>query len=456
MKKPRRICGVLSVNRALPCTCLATTAGQCPRKEPGCEARLTLQIYAQTPSQSSSPQPQLCDSTASACSSSRAPDHGAAELGTSVKSLEQTQSARRKAMERWHGACRILPREAYPGLHDCGDPIPQRSTVRLWQSRETGRCSFEGTRRCGSVWLCGTCALKISEQRRQELNALLAWAREIGAVPVMLTLTMRHDRLDKLDDLVDTLKSLRTRHQQRKSWRELRARLVGTVTATEVTGGNQGGWHPHLHIICLVRAGSEAEAVAAVESTRADWLELLAKRGRVSGESAFQVQGAGAAGRYVTKGWGAAEELTLGDRKSGRAGWSPTELLDLAMAGDARAEALFCVYARVFKGKRQLVWSRGLKEAAGLKDMSDTEAAEDAEDQDDRTPVADIPTWLYIRVRARRRVVDLLEHVEAGGDVWDYLAAFERSPGRGQGPPPPRGRPPLAGVALMPTRGALA
>ena len=66
-------------------------------------------------------------------------------------------------------------------------------------------------------------------------------------------------------------------------------------------------------------------------------------------------------------------------QKSGRAGRSPFQLLaDYADQNDARAGALFAEFAGVFKGRRQLVWSPGLKKLAGIDEVSDEQAAEDA------------------------------------------------------------------------------
>ena len=74
---------------------------------------------------------------------------------------------------------------------------------------------------------------------------------------------------------------------------------------------------------------------------REPWLASLRAEGLDGSGAAFQVQGATAAGNYVGK-WGAAEELALSGKKSGRAGRSPFQLLaDYADQNDARAGALF-------------------------------------------------------------------------------------------------------------------
>ena len=90
--------------------------------------------------------------------------------------------------------------------------------------------------------------------------------------------------------------------------------LIGSVTATEVTGGGTHGWHPHFHTLMLIEATTEAEAIEFVERLRAPWLSCLRAFGLDGAGAAFDVQGAASAGNYVGK-WGAAEELALGERK---------------------------------------------------------------------------------------------------------------------------------------------
>ena len=163
----------------------------------------------------------------------------------------------------------------------------------------------------------------MSEQRRRELNALLAWARKQGLHPVMLTLTARHSVDHRLAELLDGMKNAKRRLTTHRTFAKLlRPQLVGYVTATEVTGGGFNGWHPHFHQVMLVRAGSQAEALDLVEKLREPWLASLRAEGLDGSGAAFQVQGATAAGNYVGK-WGAAEELALSGREVGPRGAQP-------------------------------------------------------------------------------------------------------------------------------------
>lgn len=271
--------------------------------------------------------------------------------------------------------------------------------------------AFSGVVTCSSVWSCPVCSARISLKRRDELNHLLAFARSAGHEVVMLTLTARHDARTKLapflDDLKRSFKSLR----QSRSWRALP--LIGTVTATEVTHG-ANGWHPHLHILMVLEAGS-GSAFDLVETLRAQWLHQLLRHGRNGNGAAFQVQDASAAGEYIGK-FGAGEELALGSVKQGRGAGSrsPWQILSDARDGCSKSCALWVEYSLAFKGKRQLHWSAGLKDLCGVNEVSDA-------DCDDSNPIIErvslrvwgAATW----PSARRRLCALFDAVEMGADL---------------------------------------
>jgi hypothetical protein len=301
----------------------------------------------------------------------------------------------------------------------------------------TRRAGFDGLQTCASVWACPVCSGRIAEVRRQEVNTALAWARGCGLVPLHLTLTVRHGQADPLPALLDGLKRAMRRWRQRRDWREIAAAVEGTITATEVTGGGRHGWHPHAHLIALVRAASEAEALALVAPLGDAWRTSLRGLGWDGAEAAFDARGGASVGDYVAKGaWGVAEELTLSNAKTGRSvpgrarsGRTPRQLLGDAADGDAAAAQAWAVYARAFRGRRQLVWSPGLRERAGIKDVSDAEAAEeaftpgeDAPEAPARVEVARItypewrgrPGWRGARDR-RGRLLDAAEVDGAAG-----------------------------------------
>lgn len=277
------------------------------------------------------------------------------------------------------------------------------------------RVHFEGLQTCGSVWACPCCGARISETRRDEMNQLLAWARAQGYRVMMLTLTARHGRDDDLAELLERMKDAKQRWARHRSYRQIKSSMIGSVTATEVTGGGAHGWHPHFHVILVLDGNVDLTRL------RDAWLASLRGAGLDGAGAAFQAQGADAAGNYIAK-WGAAEELTLSQRKKGRGrtGRTPAQLLAASCdEADRQAGHLWAEYATVFHGRRQLVWSRGLKALAGVGEIEDEEAARDQQQHGQQeTARANISHRVWcdeVAVRRADRRADLLDRAEEVG-----------------------------------------
>ena len=249
----------------------------------------------------------------------------------------------------------------------------QKVELHRAEGEDGSHAFYKGLSKCGLRWVCPICTRAASEKARANLNDALAAAREAGFVPVLVTLTARHH---KRMPLVDFWKRLSTAEQQLKdlqAWRRMngkKGRMVGFAKAVEATHGRHG-WHPHFHLLMVMRANSEAEAIEEVQWIREAWLEQLEGVG-LDGTSpaavrrAFDVQGAAQAGSYVTK-WGAAEELSLSGAKTGRGGGrTPWQLLRDARTAEAerdrrQAAALWWEFVQTFKGVHQLRLSPSLK-----------------------------------------------------------------------------------------------
>jgi hypothetical protein len=303
--------------------------------------------------------------------------------------------------------------------------------VHVMQSPTTGVAAFNGLQTCGSVWACPVCSQRITNHRREELNKLLPWARRMGYQVMLLTLTTRHAISDSLHQSMLALKAAKTKWHNTRAFRGIAGHLVGYVTATEVTHGAHG-WHPHFHVLLLVDAPNEQTAVDILEVCRSAWLAALLKCGLEGNDYAYNVQGASNAGEYISK-WGAGEELTLSSSKEAKTGGrSPWGLLAAATQGDSVASALFVEYAREFRGKRQLVWSKYLKSLLGIIERNDDELA-DIPDADDMQPIAFIGREMWKVVVRRKLQAELLEVAEEGGVnyVLTWLLALELQIKRG-------------------------
>lgn len=338
---------------------------------------------------------------------------GAAALDTTAKSVGRSARFRHQ-----RHAAKLLQGKGRVGL--CRWSVISKSAgvdvVETSYEGDGRGTHFEGVQTCGSVWLCPCCGARISETRRQELNQLLTWARAQGYVVQMITLTARHGREDDLAELLDAMKEAKRSWGQHRAYRRIlnrrNANFIGSVTATECTGGGFHGWHPHFHML-VITAGH-----VDLNELREPWLSSLRAEGLDGTGSGWLVQDASAAGNYVAK-WGAAEELSLKDAKKGRGGRSPAQLLADSADGDVRAGYLWREYAEAFHGRRQLVWSRGLKALAGIGEVDDKEAAQDQQ-QEGQQEVSrvNIPHGLWQGQVASRRVDrrgELLDRAEAVG-----------------------------------------
>lgn len=335
-----------------------------------------------------------------------------AGLGSTAKYVGHSRNRSDRFRHQRHGASMLGGR-----LSACRWSMISKSAgvdlvVSQYGDSKDRRASYEGLQTCGSVWSCPCCSARISEIRRGELNRALSWAREAGHSVQMVTLTARHGADDQLSDLLNQMKDALQRLRQHRTFKKLKKQgLIGTVTATEVTFG-YNGWHVHFHILFIFSGAIDLELL------RQPWLASLNKVGLHGNGAAFDIQNAEQAGNYFGK-WGAAEELALTGSKKGRAGRTPQQLLsDSCDQGDRRAGELWVEFSRCFKGRRQLVWSNGLKDLVGVSDLEDEEVAQDQKQDDqieiDRANISHKDWKKVARKRADRRA-DLLDRAEEVG-----------------------------------------
>lgn len=260
--------------------------------------------------------------------------------------------------------------------------VPKTPGVQVWKSPEVRRAFYANLLICASVWVCPVCASKITERRRQELGQAI---RQPGYQVALIGFTLRHNGGDHCDSLLEDILASYRRLKSGKRWInfERATGLVGSIRALEVTHG-ANGWHPHLHVL-FVAKGKAVDWQKVGRFLKARWRAVLAQNERTATfEHGVFVQEANkAVGDYVTK-WGLDSEMTKAPVKQARTaeGRTPMQLLSDFLNGDAKAGALFREYALAFKGKRQLVWSRGLRKLLniGEEKTDDVLATEERED----------------------------------------------------------------------------
>ncbi|MEA2213450.1 MAG: hypothetical protein QOF83_3398 [Solirubrobacteraceae bacterium] len=285
------------------------------------------------------------------------------------------------------------------------------------------KAGFGGLSTCGSVWACPVCSAKVTVQRVAELDKLLKWNAARGGTVALATFTASHHQGQRLMTLMDHMGGAwryMTTGRAGKHWRKLRELLGcdGYVRALETTYRDENGWHVHYHLLLLFTG-------PVSESSIANFADLLFTRW----ERALQSQGMTASRRHgvdVRLGQGATQSLEkLGEymskltfeaaggrfkrgRKMSRTAFEIlADGLETGLADDLE---LWLEWERASKGRRQLLYSRGLKARAGIDELTDEEISA-AKDEGETLVVLPRKTWREVYPIA----VELLEATEAGG-----------------------------------------
>lgn len=242
---------------------------------------------------------------------------------------------------------------------------------------------------CGSVWLCPDCSYKITQERKKELSDAMKTCRDKRFHVAMLTLTVPHYLGDDLRTLLKKMSkakhALWTNRDSRTYFSE-NFPMVGHITATEVKYSDNNGWHPHFHILIFMENQYQDEDIDLIQDELYElWADKCVKVGLGKPSKAHGLDlkiGSkdDVLADYISK-WGLAEEMTQGHQKIGKRNrqsltvWEVLELASMEASTKDKYSHLFSVYAKAFKGRRQLFWSKGLKELLKVADKSDEQLA---------------------------------------------------------------------------------
>lgn len=331
-------------------------------------------------------------------------------------------------LQRWafQSAARLLlPSERVASC--CRVLREKNSGVDIHHSVKFDSYHYANLVTCGSVWTCPVCAAKITERRRQELVHVIDEAVLRGNSVLLLTLTVPHYFGQSCKEVTEKISYAKYLIQNRKTWKSLMRlfKLFGDIRSLEVTHG-KNGWHPHFHCLLFFdkQKFSKFELINLQNQILACWQKACLSAGLPLPNShgvTIQATSKGVAD-YVQK-WGIDYEMTKGHTKQGReAGCSPFGLLADYLAGDLEAGRLFQEFAKVFKGKRQLVYSRGLRSMFGLNEkmLTDEELAEQQTEDAQLFASLSLNVWRII-LRGNLRG-ELLEICRNGYDAFqDYI-----------------------------------
>ena len=314
----------------------------------------------------------------------------------------------------------LLPKERVRGCLRYRISASDDVEVRYNPNRE--KAHYSNVQRCGSVWLCPICSAQISEGRRQELKLAISNHTKAGGEVYLVTLTNPHYISDDLQAQLDGQKQALKYFTGDRASREFMAKhgKVGHIRAMEVTYG-QNGWHPHYHFLFFFERPILGGAIVLQDFMGKHWQHCCVKSGlkKPSIEHGCDVRDGSYAQEYVSK-WGLEDEMTKGHIKKGRVGsHTPWDLLRLAEAGVEKAGRLFTVFAKAFKGKAQLRWSKGLKSRLLVEEKTDEELATETEKDSISITELDIQIWkIILTYKARADYLQCVESdIKTGADT---------------------------------------
>ena len=303
--------------------------------------------------------------------------------------------------------------------------ITKQKGVTLFYNVEREQANFGNLQRCYSVWNCPICSMTITEGRRTELKQGLAnWIDE-GGHAYLVTFTNSHHRGDCLDGQLKGQKKAFVKFWQKRKVTEMLKRLgyKGRIVATEVTWGQDNGWHPHYHMIFFFDHEVDPNGIQSFLAL--EWQDACIKAGLKAPDliHGVDVRNGTYAAEYVSK-WGLEEEVTKGHLKKGLNGsLTPFDLLRGCITNN-HFKTLFKEFADVFKGKQQLVWSKGLKELLGIEKVTDEELIEETEKTSiEIRELGDLIWELILKYEKRAYVLELVEQDYKNGTnlLYDFI-----------------------------------
>ncbi len=296
-----------------------------------------------------------------------------------------------------------------------------------------GVAGFAGLTSCGSVWADPVCNAKVMSRRAVEIGAAVAlWQSQGGAV-AFATFTMRHHSWQRLATLWDALSKAWHSVTAGKQWVKDQQRhdVAGFLRMVEVTQGRRNGWHVHVHALLFLEDEPEPAALAQLHdrmvgrwTRRLVALEMPAPL--PAGQECHLVQDGADAdlAAYFTKATDSAHriglEVTHTQSKTARGAYKtgPTwDLLDQVVAtGEVEAVERWHEWEAASKGRKQMTWSKGIRDRLGLlREASDEEIAEEEHGSAaDDLVLIDSEGWATLRSRPRD-LADLLTLAEIGG-----------------------------------------
>ncbi|GMB02275.1 protein rep [Pelosinus sp. IPA-1] len=287
------------------------------------------------------------------------------------------------------------------------------------------KAHYTGVMVCGSPWACPLCASKIQNRRAIEIQEAFKWAyRDKQFQMMMVTLTFPHGIADDLGEMMEKLKIAMVYFRKGANYDKFKKSIgyQGMIKAQEITWGQINGWHPHTHELQIINYDIDQKEEKRISKFILNQWEMackkagLLKHGSIADfrKKAVHIIFHAKDSDYLAKlnnedrAWGADKEMASASTKKGRmTGLSPFQILDQSDENE-EFQNLYLEYALKMKGKRQLVWSKGLKEKVGIKDKTDEELALEESSESDLLALFTNEQWYIVLKNKDRAYVQWL------------------------------------------------
>lgn len=271
---------------------------------------------------------------------------------------------------------------------------------------EAPRHSLIGVQRCGSAFACPSCARKISSRRRNEIQIATQAMIDMGRTYIFTTFTARHTYEDRLKDFISAFQEAMRSMKQRRSYKLFKNRwnLDHCIRTAEVTldhpdSVKKSGWHWHAHVVEFLDREplTENEAATMQEELSIMWqsacsrfgLYTDAKIGVTIERPHYKIKGGKVycdpsniekVANYLAKAV-SFEAAPSPHTKSGNSDRiTSMQLFGLAgLKGRNDCIPKLNEFIQDIKGRRSCYFSRGLKDLAGINEITDEEIVEGEE-----------------------------------------------------------------------------
>lgn len=308
---------------------------------------------------------------------------------------------------------------------------------------------------CSSVWLCPVCSSIIQTRRANEVQRAIDWANgtsytknkltgELEPVAndndfqvIMITYTASHNVNLSLIDFGERLQKaymmlMKNIRKSRKKYE------VGYIKGVEFTHSYRNGWHKHYHVILILKKDCDVDAYFS--TIQKSWETACIKYGLLdsTNEKAVQdfrqhsvdlVKSADEISNYVNKSaseWTLADEMSKSVLKIGHntEHRTPFQILsDIATTKDKKQRykdiEVFIEYMLYTYGLHQQDWSNGLKDAVGIRELTDEEIMEEHQDTAEYIAGLTVAHWHLIRSRYQR-----IQYYLSAKEGYESLKAF--------------------------------